>query len=126
MVGQDYQILCHTIGALSFLIACIFIITGVCIQVFDPQDDTENPLPWRTDGLVLTFIGAAALIIFIVYFCHVARRQWKIFNVFRIRPHYKRRNTAEAGAWQSESRQRHVSERSQAAEDIDGYVRLEE
>ena len=123
MAGLEFQILCHSIGALSFLIACIFITTGICLQVFDPEDNTDNPLPWRTDSFALTFIGAFALIIFVVYFCHVARRQWKIFNVFSIRPHYKRKKREQVEGWHEEDKNktRHASEKSDDIGDVDGY-----
>ena len=123
MAGLEFQILCHSIGVLSFLIACIFITTGICLQVFDPEDNTDNPLPWRTDSFALTFIGAFALIVFVVYFCHVARRQWKIFNVISIRPHYKRKNRGEVEGWHEEDKNktRHGSEKSDDTGEVDGY-----
>ena len=118
MAGPQYQILCHAVGALSILLACIFIVTGICLQVFDPQDDSDNLLPWRTDCIILTVIGVFALIVFIIYFCHVARRNWKVFNVINIRPHYKRKNPAMDEGWHSADKQGHTSADT---EGIDGY-----
>ncbi len=68
------------------------------LQAFDPPSDEENEnLGWRVDGVVITCIGGAALVVFIVYFCHVTRRKWKVWGVIPIRPHYKRSPPIGAG-----------------------------
>lgn len=120
MAGPGYQLLCHSIGVLSLLIACVFIVTGICLQVFHPENEPDTPIPWRTDGIILTIIGVFALVVFVFYFCHVARRRWKVFNVISIRPHYKRRGSALREHWHASERQQTQNTQEEDSEVIDG------
>ena len=86
---------------------------------------------WKSEGLILIFIGAFALLVFIVYFCHVARRRWKVFNVIRIRtgPAGRRGGVGgrEDGGWAAQATptpERRPSAKSTDSEVIDGCVCL--